>query len=172
MAGDDAGADEGSGLLRRLNQLVLLALIAGSAGLFLKPSDDDGLLGLPQLSVGQTAPRTIRAPRDFALPDVETTERLREEAVKAVLPTYVLRSDLGLGAKARIEEIVAVMLDDDRRSWQLGADGAWRRTEEILAAPGSRDTFMILKERALATIAKQLEPARDTVPTGSLDPRA
>jgi putative nucleotidyltransferase with HDIG domain len=107
MAGDDAGADEGSGLLRRLNQLVLLALIAGSAGLFLKPSDDDGLLGLPQLSVGQTAPRTIRAPRDFALPDVETTERLREEAVKAVLPTYVLRSDLGLGAKARIERAFA-----------------------------------------------------------------
>ena len=30
-----------------------------------------------------------------------------------------------------------VMLDDDRRSWQLGSDEAWRRTEEIMAAPGT-----------------------------------
>ena len=28
------------------------------------------------------------------------------------------------------------MLADDRRSWQLGADAAWRRTEEIIAAAG------------------------------------
>ena len=77
-----------------------------------------------------------------------------------------------LGAKARIEEIVAVMLADDRRSWQRGADASWRRTEEILAAPGSRDTFSILKERALATATESIEPARGAAPTGSLDPRA
>jgi len=55
-----------------------------------------------------------------------------------------------LGAQARIEEIIEVMLADDRRSWQLGTDASWRRTEEILGAPGGVDTFAVLKERALA----------------------
>jgi polyphosphate kinase len=93
-------------------------------------------------------------------------ERNLDRRVEVVFPIE------DLGAMARIEEIVAVMLDDDRRSWQLGADARWRRTEEILAAPGSRDTFSILKERALASAAQQLEPAHGTAPSGSLDPRA
>ena len=93
-------------------------------------------------------------------------ERNLDRRVEVVFPIE------DLGAKARIEEVVAVMLDDDRRSWQLGADATWRRTEEILAAPGSRDTFSILKERALATASEHLEPAHGIVPTGSLDPRA
>ena len=75
-------------------------------------------------------------------------------------------------AQARIEEIVAVMLADDRRSWQLGADATWRRTEEILAAPGSLDTFATLKERALAAASEHVEPSRSSGPAGSLDPRA
>ncbi len=75
-------------------------------------------------------------------------------------------------AQARIEEIVAVMLADDRRSWQLGADATWRRTEEILAAPGSLDTFATLKERALAAASEHVEPSRGSGPGGSLDPRA
>jgi polyphosphate kinase len=93
-------------------------------------------------------------------------ERNLDRRVEVVFPVE------DLGAMARIEEIVAVMLDDDRRSWQLGADAAWRRTEEILAAPGSRDTFAILKERALASAAEQIEPAGGIGPSGSLDPRA
>jgi polyphosphate kinase len=93
-------------------------------------------------------------------------ERNLDRRVEVVFPVE------DLGAMARIEEIVAVMLDDDRRSWQLGADAAWRRTEEILAAPGSRDTFSILKERALASAAEQIEPAGGIGPSGSLDPRA
>jgi polyphosphate kinase len=31
-------------------------------------------------------------------------------------------------ARARLAEIIDIMLADDRRSWQLGADGTWRRT--------------------------------------------
>jgi polyphosphate kinase len=93
-------------------------------------------------------------------------ERNLDRRVEVVFPVE------DLGAMARIEEIVAVMLDDDLRSWQLGANGAWRRTEEILAAPGSRDTFAILKERALASVSERFEPAGGIVPFGSLDPRA
>ena len=93
-------------------------------------------------------------------------ERNLDRRVEVVFPIEDLE------AQARIEEIVAVMLADDRRSWQLGADAAWRRTEEILAAPGTLDTFAILKERALAAAFQHTEPSRRGAPTGSLDPRA
>ena len=77
-----------------------------------------------------------------------------------------------LGAQARIEEIIEVMLADDRRSWQLGADACWRRTEEIMGAPGGVDTFAMLKERALAAAAAAVEAPHPGPPSGSLDPRA
>ncbi len=93
-------------------------------------------------------------------------ERNLDRRVEVVFPVEDLE------AQARIEEIVAVMLADDRRSWQMGADATWRRTEEILAAPGSLDTFATLKERAQAAAAEHAEPPRHGVPAGSLDPRA
>ncbi|HYN47478.1 MAG TPA: polyphosphate kinase 1 [Candidatus Nanopelagicales bacterium] len=93
-------------------------------------------------------------------------ERNLDRRIEVVFPIDDLE------AQARIEEIVAVMLADDRRSWQLGADATWRRTEEILAAPGSLDTFATLKERALAAAAEHTEPSRSGAPAGSLDPRA
>ena len=92
-------------------------------------------------------------------------ERNLDRRVEVVFPVEDLE------AMARIEEIVAVMLADDRRSWQLGADAAWRRSEEILSAPGTVDTFATLKERAVAAAARPVEPVR-SAPTGSLDPRA
>ncbi len=64
------------------------------------------------------------------------------------------------------------MLADDRRSWQLGTDASWRRTEEILGAPGGVDTFAVLKERALAVAAAAMEAPHPGLPSGSLDPRA
>jgi len=93
-------------------------------------------------------------------------ERNLDRRVEVVFPIEDLE------AQARMEEIIAVMLGDDRRSWQLGADATWRRTEEILAAPGSFDTFTILKERATAAAAEHVELARSSAPTRSLDPRA
>jgi polyphosphate kinase len=93
-------------------------------------------------------------------------ERNLDRRVEVVFPIEDLE------AQARIEEIIAVMLADDRRSWQLGADAGWRRTEEILAAPGSLDTFATLKERALAAASQPTEPSRSSTAAGSLDPRA
>jgi polyphosphate kinase len=93
-------------------------------------------------------------------------ERNLDRRVEVVFPIEDLE------AQARIEEIITVMLADDRRSWQLGADAAWRRTEEILAAPGTLDTFAVLKERALAAASEPVEPPLGNVPAGSLDPRA
>ena len=93
-------------------------------------------------------------------------ERNLDRRIEAVFPIEDLE------AQARIAEIIEVMLADDRRSWQLGADGTWRRTEEINAAPGTIDTFATLKERAERALVVAHEPRRPAAPVGSLDPRA
>jgi polyphosphate kinase len=93
-------------------------------------------------------------------------ERNLDRRIEVVFPIE------DLGAQARIADIIDVMLADDRRSWQLGEDATWRRTEQILAAPGTHDTFAILKERAIAAAAAAIEPPPAGPPTGSMDPRA
>ncbi|HEY6569216.1 MAG TPA: polyphosphate kinase 1, partial [Candidatus Limnocylindrales bacterium] len=75
-------------------------------------------------------------------------------------------------AQARLARIVDVMLADDRRSWQLGADGQWRRTETLDSVEGSIDTFAILKDDAAAAIAGADYAHRPSVSAGSMDPRA
>ena len=75
-------------------------------------------------------------------------------------------------AKARIAEIIDVMLADDRRSWQLQPDATWVRTEVLEGRPGTIDTFETLKERALAEGEIAYAPHRPGAGTGSLDPRA
>ena len=52
-------------------------------------------------------------------------ERNLDRRVEAVVPVEDPE------ARARIDEVIATMLADDRRSWQLGADAVWRRTEDI-----------------------------------------
>ncbi|MDA8238457.1 MAG: polyphosphate kinase 1 [Chloroflexi bacterium] len=93
-------------------------------------------------------------------------ERNLDRRVEVVFPIEDLE------AQARVEEVVAVMLADDRRSWQLGPDATWRRTEELRAAPGVLDTFATLKERALAAASVEREPPHAALPAGSMDPRA
>ena len=75
-------------------------------------------------------------------------------------------------ARARIAEIVDVMLRDDRRSWQLQPDATWVRTEQLQGREGTIDTFEILKERALEQGRVATEPHRPGAGAGSLDPRA
>jgi polyphosphate kinase len=93
-------------------------------------------------------------------------ERNLDRRIEAVFPIEDLE------AQARLAEIVEVMLADDRRSWQLGADATWRRTEEINAAAGTIDTFVTLMERAERALVVAREPRRPASPVGSLDPRA
>jgi polyphosphate kinase len=75
-------------------------------------------------------------------------------------------------ARARLDRALEVMLSDDRRSWQLGPDARWQRTETILGREGTVDTFAILKEDALAAAVTAQSPRRPGSGTGSLDPRA
>ena len=92
-------------------------------------------------------------------------DRNLDRRVEAVFPIE------DLAAQARIDEIIDVMQRDDRRSWQLGGDCRWRRTEEIRSAPGTVDTFHVLKERAIAA-AGELEAPKHGLQRASMDPRA
>ena len=77
-------------------------------------------------------------------------------------------------ARARLAEIIDVMLADDRRSWQLRPDATWVRTEDARRArPGTIDTFEVLKERALAAGRDGADRRTGRgAGAGSLDPRA
>jgi polyphosphate kinase len=75
-------------------------------------------------------------------------------------------------AANRIGEIIRIMLADDRRSWQLGTDAAWRRTEELNGTDGTFDTFAEMKRIALEGARETAQPHRPGAGVGSLDPRA
>ena len=81
--------------------------MASGASLLLLPRTDDGLVGLPELKVGEAAPRTIKSPRAFVIEDPETTARLRGEARGRERPTYDLYVGYGMRAKSKIEAAFA-----------------------------------------------------------------
>jgi polyphosphate kinase len=93
-------------------------------------------------------------------------DRNLDRRIEAVVPVEDAE------ARARLAEIIDLMLADDRRSWQLGADGTWRRTEDINGAPGTFDVHEQLKARALAAGSLAATPRRPGAGSGSLDPRA
>ena len=94
-------------------------------------------------------------------------DRNLDRRVEAVVP--VIEDP---DASARIGEIVRIMLADDRRSWQLGTDAAWRRTEELEGKEGTSDTFAVLKQVALDGARETAQPHRPGAGVGSMDPRA
>ncbi len=75
-------------------------------------------------------------------------------------------------ARTRLARIIEVMLADDRRSWQLTADGTWVRTEILESKEGSVDTFAVLKDDAAHSVVVADMPTRAHALTGSMDPRA
>jgi polyphosphate kinase len=93
-------------------------------------------------------------------------DRNLDRRVEAVVP--VEDSE----ARTRLQEIVDVMLADDRRSWQLLPDATWVRTEVLEGRPGTIDTFETLKERALEGGHVSTLARRPGAGAGSLDPRA
>ncbi len=103
---------------------------------------------------------------EWYIGSADLMDRNLDRRVEAVVP--VEDSD----AKARLAEIIELMLADDRRSWQLQPDATWVRTETLLGRPGTIDTFEALKERALEQGHLAAAPRRPGIGAGSLDPRA
>jgi polyphosphate kinase len=104
--------------------------------------------------------------QEWYIGSADLMERNLDRRVEAVVPVD------DADARARIRQIVDTMLADDRHSWQLGADGAWRRTEDVDGEPGTVDTFAILKDAAIDALQTALAPHRPGAGAGSLDPRA
>ena len=75
-------------------------------------------------------------------------------------------------ARARLQEFVDIIMADDRRSWQLGADATWRRTEDILGRAGTIDTHAEMKNRVAANSMIATVPRLAAIVPASLDPRA
>jgi polyphosphate kinase len=103
---------------------------------------------------------------EWYIGSADLMERNLDRRVEVVTPV----EDHGL--QARLARIIDVMLADDRRSWQLLADGRWVRTEVLESREGTVDTFATLKEDAATAVLTPLDPTRPQVKTGSMDPRA
>ena len=103
---------------------------------------------------------------EWYIGSADLMDRNLDRRVEAVVP--VEDSE----AKARIAEIVDLMLADDRRSWQLQPDASWVRTEVLQGREGTIDTFEVLKERAQSLGQVAAAPRRPGAGSGSLDPRA
>ncbi len=103
---------------------------------------------------------------EWYIGSADLMERNLDRRIEAVVPVEDAE------ARARLAEVIATMLADDRRSWQLGDDAVWRRTEDINHAAGTIDTFEAMKERTLIYSAVASQPHRPGLGTGSLDPRA
>ena len=104
--------------------------------------------------------------QEWYIGSADLMERNLDRRIEAVVPIEDIE------ASARIERIVAIMLADDRRSWQLGTDAVWRRTEELTGAEGTVDTFAEGRRLALETAREATAPHRPGSVIGSLDPRA
>ncbi|MFL5779553.1 MAG: polyphosphate kinase 1 [Chloroflexota bacterium] len=104
--------------------------------------------------------------REWYIGSADLMDRNLDRRVEAVVPVEDPE------AQARLATIIEVMLADDRRSWQLGPDARWRRTEEIEGRDGTIDTFETFKELALAQGQAAAVPHRPGAGQGSLDPRA
>jgi polyphosphate kinase len=103
---------------------------------------------------------------DWYIGSADLMDRNLDRRVEAAVPVEDAE------ARDRLADFIDILLADDRRSWQLGADGNWRRTEEINGTPGTIDTHEELKVRALEAGSVATAPRRPGAGTGSLDPRA
>jgi polyphosphate kinase len=104
---------------------------------------------------------------EWYIGSADLMERNLDRRVEAIVPVE------DLAAQEKIRFLIEVMLSDDRRSWQLGVDGAYHRTEELTGVPGTIDTFETLQARSMASVAVEAAaPRRPHAGAGSLDPRA
>ncbi len=104
--------------------------------------------------------------QEWYIGSADLMERNLDRRVEAVVPVEDPE------ARTRLETIVATLLADDRRSWRLGADATWRRTETILEREGTIDVFETLKGLALEAGRTAVLPHRPGAGIGSMDPRA
>jgi polyphosphate kinase len=102
---------------------------------------------------------------EWFIGSADLMERNLDRRIEAVVPVQ------DAAAQARLDQILTLMLADDRRSWQLGPDARWRRLEELDGSPGTIDTFAVMKSVALADASPKpvVEPSRRPSRSAALD---
>jgi len=103
---------------------------------------------------------------EWYIGSADLMDRNLDRRIEAVVPIE------DADAQRRLDEILTVMAADDRRSWQLGPDARWRRTEALSGVVGSVDTHALLRERATAMAQAALTPRRPRSGAGSMEPWA
>ncbi|HUB09286.1 MAG TPA: hypothetical protein VMB50_19940, partial [Myxococcales bacterium] len=89
--------------------LLILAGVGGAAGALLTPGLSGQRIPYDEKSLGQIATTTIKASRDYDIPDEETTRRKRDEAVAQVRPVYDLDGSALSEVQSRIRDGFASM---------------------------------------------------------------
>ncbi len=80
----------------------------------------------------------------FFIGSADFMERNLDRRVEAIAP--VLEAD----ARARLRRTIEIMLEDDRRAWQLAADDRWTRVEDTIEERRGIDTFEAVMQEAQA----------------------
>ncbi len=83
----------------------------------------------------------------YFIGSADLMERNLDRRVEALAPVTDPES------QARLRGILEIMLADDRRAWQLGADDRWRRVEESTSETRGIDTFETLMNLARTSTA-------------------
>lgn len=136
---------------RRALQLVLILGIGAAGGVLVSPGAAHRLPG-PE-SLGQPAARTIKADRDYDLPDAEATDRRRAEAAAGERPVYDQDDGAPEEATARIHAAFTLMRAE------IGTDPL-AHLEKQHRTPALRDAFVsqlqvVVREDDFAALAAQ-----------------
>jgi len=129
--------------LRRLLVLVLASVLCSMLVVehTRVPSED--------LSVGEVAPRTLKAPTDFRYQDFAERERRQREAVHAVPPVFRWHADLVVRLKGRLQSAFASQRD---QLLQGGAEPATPTDPLIVAERFHDETGVMLTPEQLAPL--------------------
>ncbi len=99
-------------LRRAISKTAALSILAGvgaGAGALLTPALSGQRIPYDEKSLGQIATATVKATRDYDIPDEETTRKKREEAVEQVRPVYDLDGAAFSEVQSRIRDGFASM---------------------------------------------------------------
>ncbi len=96
-------------LLSKAAAVLILIGVGAGAGALLTPGLSGQRIPYDDKSLGQIATATIKATRDYDIPDEETTERKRKAAVEEVRPVYDLDATALLEVQSRIRDGFASM---------------------------------------------------------------
>ncbi|HEY2916927.1 MAG TPA: polyphosphate kinase 1 [Candidatus Limnocylindrales bacterium] len=104
--------------------------------------------------------------RDWFIGSADLMERNLDRRVEVFSPVE------DGAAREALQSIIDGVLADDRRSWQLGPDGRWQRTERLTGTPGTIDAQQLFKASALVRSRDASTLRRPGPAAGSLEPWA